>query len=233
VERTSTVDLEELVRTQQDALLQLCHNSYLVVSMFRFVAFLTTLVCVAAFAPRSMVARTASMQMANIVDTAVGAGNFKTLVAAVQAAGLAGTLSGPGPFSVFAPTDAAFAKLPAGTVDALLKDIPKLTSILTYHVVGKEIKPNRNGFGYETLNGKEIAVKVVVKAKSLMDTYEEYFVIGGQTNPAQVEVMSIKCDNGLIHVINEVLLPYEGTNNDKVGPGSEDPTRYNIPKSAF
>ena len=73
--------------------------------------------------------------MSNIVEVAVGAGNFKTLVAAVTAAGLVDTLSGTGPFTVFAPTDEAFAKLPAGTVESLLKDIPKLTAILTYHVV--------------------------------------------------------------------------------------------------
>lgn len=132
-----------------------------------------------------------SLSMANIVETAVAAGSFKTLVAAVQAAGLAGTLSGPGPFTVFAPTDAAFAKLPAGTVEgtahnkyciltctetclvtmyfrfvcylALLKDIPKLTSILTYHVVaGNNNKPSRNGKSFVTLNGKEISAKVTV-----------------------------------------------------------------------
>jgi uncharacterized surface protein with fasciclin (FAS1) repeats len=73
--------------------------------------------------------------MSNIVETAVAAGSFKTLVAAVQAAGLVETLSGTGPFTVFAPTDEAFAKLPAGTVEGLLKDIPALTKILTYHVV--------------------------------------------------------------------------------------------------
>ncbi len=73
--------------------------------------------------------------MADIVDTAVAAGSFTTLVAAVQAAGLMDTLKGPGPFTVFAPTDDAFKKLPAGTVEGLLKDIPKLTQVLTYHVV--------------------------------------------------------------------------------------------------
>ena len=73
--------------------------------------------------------------MSNIVDTATNAGSFATLVAAVQAAGLGATLSGPGPFTVFAPTDEAFAELPAGTVQGLLKDIPKLTQILTFHVV--------------------------------------------------------------------------------------------------
>jgi uncharacterized surface protein with fasciclin (FAS1) repeats len=100
--------------------------------------------------------------MKNIVETAVAAGNFKTLVAAVTAAGLDKALSGKGPFSVFAPTDAAFAKLPAGTVEALLKDIPKLTSILTYHVVADSIKPTRNGKSFTTLNGKEISSKVTV-----------------------------------------------------------------------
>ena len=77
--------------------------------------------------------------MADIVDTAIAAGDFKTLVAAVQAAGRVHTLKSPGPFTVFAPTDEAFAKLPAGTVDNLLKDIPKLKSILTYHVVSGKV----------------------------------------------------------------------------------------------
>src|SRR5512144_548136 len=82
---------------------------------------------------------TAAAQEKDIVDTAVSAGSFNTLVKAVQAAGLVDTLKGPGPFTVFAPTDEAFAKLPAGTVDALLKDPAKLTKILTYHVVPGEI----------------------------------------------------------------------------------------------
>ena len=141
--------------------------------------------------------------MANIVETAVGAGSFKTLVAAVSAAGLAPTLSGKGPFTVFAPTDAAFAKLPAGTVEALLKDIPKLTSILTYHVIADSIRPNRNGRTWDTVNGKELSCKVTV------DTAESY-IWGGQDTPAKVTKMDIKCDNGVIHVIDEVLIPYEG-----------------------
>ncbi|MBW4566351.1 MAG: fasciclin domain-containing protein, partial [Mojavia pulchra JT2-VF2] len=77
--------------------------------------------------------------MADIVDTAVSAGSFNTLVAAVKAAGLVDTLKGEGPFTVFAPTDEAFAKLPEGTVDSLLKDIPQLTKILTYHVVSGKV----------------------------------------------------------------------------------------------
>ena len=77
--------------------------------------------------------------MADIVDTAVAAGNFKTLVTAVQTAGLVDTLKSPGPFTVFAPTDDAFAKLPKGTVEGLLKDIPKLKAVLTYHVVAGKV----------------------------------------------------------------------------------------------
>lgn len=129
-------------------------------------------------------------------------GSFKTLVAAVTAAGLAETLSG-GKFTVFAPTDDAFAKLPAGTVDALLADIPKLKDILLYHVVNGEVNPNRNGKTFDTLQGKEISVKVTVDACDSL-------IWGGQERPAKVSG-SVKADNGLIHVIDEVLIPYEGT----------------------
>jgi uncharacterized surface protein with fasciclin (FAS1) repeats len=125
------------------------------------------------------------------------------IVAAVTACGLDKTLTGAGPLTVFAPTDAAFAKLPAGTVDALLKDIPKLTSILTYHVVEGSYRPNRNGKSFDTVNGKEISVKVTVDVA-------DSFIWGGQETPAKVETMDIKCDNGVIHVIDSVLIPYEG-----------------------
>jgi len=151
--------------------------------------------------------------MKNIVETAVAAGNFKTLVAAVQACKLEGALTG---VTVFAPTDAAFAKLPAGTVDALLKDIPKLTDILKYHVVKGEAKPTRNGRTFATLlNGgdgypKEVSCKITVgqPVKSLL--------YGGQATPAEVvtfvkeESQPVKCDNGFIHIIDTVLIPYEG-----------------------
>ena len=104
---------------------------------------------------------------------------------------------------MFAPTDGAFAKLPAGTVEALLKDIPKLTSILTYHVTTSMDNPNRNGRTYTTVNGKEISVKVTV------DTADSY-IWGGQDKPALVTTRGVKCDNGVIHIIDEVLIPYEG-----------------------
>lgn len=108
---------------------------------------------------------------------------MQTLVAAVTAAGLVDTLKGPGPFTVFAPTDEAFSKLPAGTVEALLKDIPKLTSILTYHVVPQSVRPTRNGRTYETVNGKELSVKVTVDTTEVSycslfnDTFITYWII--------------------------------------------------------
>jgi len=135
--------------------------------------------------------------MADIVDTAVSAGSFKTLAAALTAAGLVPTLKGPGPFTVFAPTDEAFAKLPAGTVDALLKDIPKLTSILTYHVVpGKvlaETVVTLNNQKVKTVNGAEVLVTVNSA--------------GVKVNDANVVKTDIVTDNGVIHVIDSVILP--------------------------
>jgi transforming growth factor-beta-induced protein len=135
-------------------------------------------------------------QPANIVDTAVAAGSFKTLVTAVKAAGLAETLSGPGPFTVFAPTDAAFAKLPAGTVDELVKPENKatLTSILTYHVVAGTVKAaDVVKLSYaETLQGGDVDIKV--------DGGK--VVLNGNVN---VTTTDIVCTNGVIHVIDAVL----------------------------
>ncbi len=135
---------------------------------------------------------------ADIVDTAVAAGNFTTLVAAVKAAGLVDTLKGPGPFTVFAPTDAAFAALPAGTVETLLKpeNKSKLASILTYHVLpgsvtskdiaGKKLDP-------KTLEGQTLAIDASGSAVKV--------------NDATVTKADIVTDNGIIHVIDKVLLP--------------------------
>ena len=134
---------------------------------------------------------------ADIVDTAVAAGSFNTLVAAVQAAGLVETLKGDGPFSVFAPTDDAFAKLPKGTVEMLLKpeNKDKLIAVLTYHVVagkvmsgdiaGKRVAP-------ETLQGRPIAVNATS---------------GVMVNDAHVVAADVQASNGVIHVIDRVLLP--------------------------
>jgi uncharacterized surface protein with fasciclin (FAS1) repeats len=132
--------------------------------------------------------------MSDIVDTAVSAGSFGTLVAAVKAAGLVETLKGAGPFTVFAPTDEAFAKLPAGTVDALLKDIPKLKKILTYHVV----------------SGKVMAADVV-KLKSATTVEGSDVKIdassGVKVNDATVTTPDVAADNGVIHIIDTVLIP--------------------------
>lgn len=129
-----------------------------------------------------------------IVEVASSNGSFKTLVAAVKAAGLADTLSGKGPFTVFAPTDAAFAKLPAGTVDALLKDIPKLKAILTYHVVAGSVmaKDVKTGM-VPTVNGQSLDVKADAK--------------GVTVNGAKVTAVDVAASNGVIHVIDTVVLP--------------------------
>ena len=132
--------------------------------------------------------------MSNIVETATTAGTFTTLVAAVQAAGLGGTLSGPRPFTVFAPTDGAFAKLPGGTVEGLFKDIPKLTQILTFHVV----------------RGKLMASDMVklASAKTVQGQSVRIATANGVTiNGANVITPNIETDNGVIHVIDEVMLP--------------------------
>lgn len=132
--------------------------------------------------------------MANIVETAVKAGSFKTLVTAVQAAGLAQTLSSPGPFTVFAPTDEAFARLPPGTVENLLKDKAKLTAILTYHVVA----------------GRHPAADVSTKS-SLQTVQGQSIRIdardGVKVNDARVIAPDVLTDNGIIHVIDRVILP--------------------------
>jgi uncharacterized surface protein with fasciclin (FAS1) repeats len=134
-----------------------------------------------------------------IVDVAVEHGSFKTLVTALKAADLVGALSGTGPFTVFAPTDAAFAKLPAGTLDALLKDPKKLASILTYHVVSGKVMAAEvikgNGAKPATLNGAVLTITV---------TGGRVFV-----NGAQVTTADVVGSNGVIHVIDAVVLPPE------------------------
>jgi uncharacterized surface protein with fasciclin (FAS1) repeats len=134
---------------------------------------------------------------ADIVDTAVGAGSFTTLVAAVKAADLVGTLKSPGPFTVFAPTDAAFKKLPKGTLASLLKpeNKDKLVKILTYHVVpGKVMAAD--------VAGKTTAVATVEGGKVHVNGKHGVLV-----NNARVVKADIVADNGVIHVIDKVLLP--------------------------
>jgi uncharacterized surface protein with fasciclin (FAS1) repeats len=130
----------------------------------------------------------------DIVDTAVGAGSFKTLAAALKAAGLVETLKGKGPFTVFAPTDDAFAKLPPGTVEDLLKDKDKLTAILTYHVVTGNVKAADVAklTSAKTVQGQSVAINATD---------------GVKVNNAKVTQADIDCSNGVIHVIDAVLLP--------------------------
>ena len=134
-----------------------------------------------------------SAQAKDIVDTAVGAGNFKTLATALQAAGLIDTLKGQGPFTVFAPTDAAFAKIPKADLDALLADKAKLTAVLTYHVVaGKVMAKDVKAGKVKTVQGSELTVATAG---------------GVMVDNAKVTSTDIVADNGVIHVIDTVVIP--------------------------
>ena len=145
-----------------------------------------------AIAASTLIAASASAK--DIVDTAVSAGRFNTLATALQAAGLVDTLKGPGPFTVFAPTDEAFAKIPKADLDALLKDKAKLTAVLTYHVVpgkvmAKDVKPG----ALRSVEGSPITV-AATNGKVMVDG-------------ATVTNTDISADNGVIHVIDSVIVP--------------------------
>jgi uncharacterized surface protein with fasciclin (FAS1) repeats len=145
----------------------------------------------------ALAAANANAANKDIVDTAMADGHFKTLVAALQAAGLVDTLKGPGPFTVFAPTDEAFAKLPPGTVESLLKpeNKQKLVAILTYHVVPGNVMSS-------DLAGKDIMSKTV-EGQTV-----HIVALGGVTvNDAKVTAADIRAENGVIHIIDTVLLP--------------------------
>ena len=132
-------------------------------------------------------------QAKDIVETAVAAGSFKTLATALQAAGLVDTLKGKGPFTVFAPTDEAFAKIPKADLDALLKDKAKLTAVLTYHVVpGKVMAKDVKAGNVKTVQGSDITLATA----------------GGVTvNNAKVVSADVGASNGVIHAIDTVLMP--------------------------
>ncbi len=134
-----------------------------------------------------------SVQAKDIVDTAVAAGSFKTLATALTAAGLIDTLKGAGPFTVFAPTDAAFAKIPSADLEALLKDKAKLTAVLTYHVVaGKVMAADVKAGNVKTVQGSEITISTMG---------------GVMVDAAKVIATDIVADNGVIHVIDSVIIP--------------------------
>ena len=134
-----------------------------------------------------------TVQAKDIVDTAVGAGSFTTLATALTAAGLIDTLKGKGPFTVFAPTDAAFAKIPKADLDALLKDQAKLTAVLTYHVVaGKVMAADVKAGKVKTVQGSELTISTTG---------------GVMVDKAKVTATDIVADNGVIHVIDSVIMP--------------------------
>jgi uncharacterized surface protein with fasciclin (FAS1) repeats len=145
------------------------------------------------FVATFLAAAALAAQAKDIVDTAVGAGNFTTLATALKAAGLIDTLKGKGPFTVFAPTDDAFAKVPKADLDALLKDTAKLKSVLLYHVVAgkvmaKDIKPGK----VKTVQGSDVTLSTSG---------------GVMVNDAKVISADVAADNGVIHAIDTVLLP--------------------------
>ena len=162
----------------------------------KFVLFTSAVIAVVGVVAGSAVR---AQQPKDIVDTAVAAGSFKTLAAALQAAGLIETLKGTGPFTVFAPTDEAFAKLPKGTVEDLLKpeNKAKLTAILTYHVVPGTVMASQvatmNGKEAKTVNGQSVKITVAGNAVTV--------------GAAKVVKTDIKASNGVIHVIDSVMLP--------------------------
>ncbi len=135
--------------------------------------------------------------MNTIIDVAVADGHFKTLAKALTAAGLVDTLKGTGPFTVFAPTDDAFAKLPAGTLDGLLKDIPKLTAILKYHVLAGKVMAadvlKLNGKSAATLNGAKLDIAT-----------DKGVTLNSKINVTKTDIAA---SNGVIHVVDTVLLP--------------------------
>ena len=151
------------------------------------------LVAIAVVAPAG--ANTSARPDANIVETAVAAGKFKTLTSLVKKAGLAKTLQGKGPYTVFAPTDAAFAKVPKATLDALAKDKAKLRSVLLYHVAKGKLTARKvvKRESVTTLNGERVRIRV----------RNDKVFVGG----ARVTTADVAASNGVIHVINKVLIP--------------------------
>ena len=129
----------------------------------------------------------------DIVDTAVAAGKFKTLAAALKAGDLISTLKGKGPFTVFAPTDEAFAKIPKADLDAMLKDKAKMKAVLTYHVVaGKVMSTDLKAGNVKTVQGRDVMISTMG---------------GAMVNDAKVVAADVAADNGVIHAIDTVLMP--------------------------
>ena len=197
--------------------------------LLKLLAILIVSAIASAFSPKSAqifklssgYPKTSTALNANILETAEKSGNFKTLLAALKATGLDKTVKESPLLTVFAPTDAAFAKLPTGLVDALLKDVPRLTKLMQFHVHPGKMSPTRTGRTLDTLlmGGDNFPKQLTIKVTNWECVS---YIFGNQEEPAEVVLIDVKCDNGLIHVIDKVLQPYEGNNPPKVtfiGPG--------------
>lgn len=156
-----------------------------------------------------MVGGAAMYPTKNIIDNAVNSKDHTTLVAAVKAAGLVETLSGPGPFTVFAPTNAAFAKLPAGTVDTLLKPENKamLTSVLTYHVVPGKINAAEIAAKAKMNGGKATYATVQGEMLTFTKGTSGWMIIDAKGNSGNIAIADVNQSNGVIHVIDTVMMP--------------------------
>ncbi len=156
-----------------------------------------------------MVGGAAMYESKNIVENAVNSKDHTTLVAAVQAAGLVDTLASPGPFTVFAPTNAAFGKLPAGTVDTLLKPESKgtLTAVLTYHVVPGTLTAADLAANAQANGGKAVLTTVQGAKLTVWGKDGKWYVTDAKGGKAQITIADVKQSNGVIHVVDGVLLP--------------------------
>jgi len=179
------------------------------ISIRTLTAVLALTVAAPAFAENPMVGGAAMYENKNIVENAVNSADHTTLVAAVKAAGLVDTLSGAGPFTVFAPTNEAFAKLPAGTVENLLKPENKemLTKILTCHVVAADASSEMIKAMIQGDGGKHVVKTVGGCEVTAMSKGGNVMIEDGQGNVATVTIADVKQSNGVIHVIDTVLLP--------------------------
>lgn len=192
-----------------------------------FILSFALLACAAAFRPRASGLTTSrlTLKMGTLLEEAKKTGYFNTAIKAIDACGLTSTLNGPGPFTLYLPSDDAFSKLPAGELEGLLKDIPKLTDILKFHVHPGKHLPMRTGRTLNTLligDGKDRDYPKQLTVKVTNWTCIS-FIFGGNELPAQVmgtgdgiKYTGIVASNGLIHELNQVLVPYEGVEPPKI-----------------
>lgn len=148
---------------------------------------------------------------ANLIETVSASGKFKTLIKAFETAGMTKALSGPGPFTIFAPNDDAFSRLPPGNLDSLMKDVQSLRNLLLFHIVPSKMSPTRNGKNWDTLHiaADGFAKQLTVKVKNWSETsVHDTYIVTGQEPIPQVLKFDQAADNGLIHEIDSVLIPY-------------------------